>query len=122
MSTGFFVVRILIVNVPPTTAGRLPNLGAFVPPGSHYDSVVSAPVQGLGKALSGMIGECYIYAVWRHRLTGVWFAGVPQLPELNKASYLVFPWGTNDPAEAAQRKAAKLGEPSMYGHFPGSLS
>ncbi|KAH0835578.1 Fungalysin metallopeptidase-domain-containing protein [Lanmaoa asiatica] len=52
-------------------ADQLPNLGAFVPPGSK---------------------------------------GAPQPPELNKASYLVFPWGTNDPVDAAQRKAAEHGE------------
>jgi extracellular elastinolytic metalloproteinase len=50
----------LIVNVPLTTAGQLPNLGAFVPPGSNYDSVASAPVRGLGKTLSGKMGECIV--------------------------------------------------------------
>ena len=35
------------------------------------------------------------------------------IPEINKASYLIFPWGTNDPVEAAQRKAARHGLLSM---------
>ncbi|KAI9463859.1 Fungalysin metallopeptidase-domain-containing protein [Boletus coccyginus] len=77
--------------------GQLPNLGAFVPPGSNFESVASAPVQGPGEAPSGKEGKCEC---------------VSQIPELDKASYLVFPWGTNDPVDAAQRKAAKHGEPS----------
>ena len=36
------------------------------------------------------------------------------IPETSKASYLVFPWGTNDPVEAASRKAESHGEPCMY--------
>lgn len=38
----------------------------------------------------------------------------PQVPETSKALYLVFPWGTNDPDEAAIKKAASRGESSMY--------
>ncbi|KAF8123542.1 Fungalysin metallopeptidase-domain-containing protein [Boletus edulis] len=60
---------------------HLPNLGAFVPPGSVFDTVASAPS----------------YASTPKK---------PQVPAFNKASYLVFPWGVNDPVEAAIRKAA----------------
>lgn len=42
--------------------GRLPNLGAFIPPWSTFDSVASASGKGrgrrLGKALAGKKGEC----------------------------------------------------------------
>ncbi|KAG6372553.1 extracellular elastinolytic metallo proteinase [Boletus reticuloceps] len=84
---------------------HLPNLGAFVPPGSVFDTVASAHPKGngrrLGKALAGKKGF-KSYAPTPKK---------PHVPEFNKASYLVFPFGVNDPVEAAVRKAASHGEP-----------
>ncbi|KAH0835577.1 extracellular elastinolytic metallo proteinase [Lanmaoa asiatica] len=85
---------------------HLPNLGAFIPPGTTFNSVASAPAQGrgrrLGKALAGKKGFKSYAPTPKD----------PQLPELTKASYLIFPWGTNDPVEAAQRKAMSHGKPT----------
>ncbi|KAG9312510.1 Fungalysin metallopeptidase-domain-containing protein [Chiua virens] len=82
---------------------RLPNLGAFVPPGSNSDSVASNSLRGpgrrLGKAVAGKKGAKS-------------YAPKNPVPELTKAAYLIFPWGTNDPVEAAVKKAASHGEPA----------
>ena len=37
--------------------GHLPNLGAFVPPGSTFDSVTSAPLRGPGRRLGKALGK-----------------------------------------------------------------
>ncbi|KIJ67178.1 hypothetical protein HYDPIDRAFT_127002 [Hydnomerulius pinastri MD-312] len=97
---------------------RLPNLGAFVPPGSNFASVSSSRVgkgPGLGKATAGKKG-CH------GKEEVVSMAPIPKTPtppDVNKATYLVFPWGTNDPVEAGERKAAaekKGGEPSSLSY------
>ena len=57
-----------------------------------------------------------------HKLTHVFtgfksYAPAPkklQVPELSKASHLVFPRGTNDPVESAARRVASRDKPSKY--------
>ncbi|KIJ13559.1 hypothetical protein PAXINDRAFT_13522 [Paxillus involutus ATCC 200175] len=70
----------------------LPNLGAFVPPGSNFDTVSSAPGLDSGQRLGkGLAGRSLRKDVMQRRKE-------------------VFPWGVNDPVEAAQRKAERHGQ------------
>ena len=54
------------------TGRPLPNLGAFVPPGSTFDSMASAPGRGRrpGKAMAGKKGKCIFATSY---LTGLLF-------------------------------------------------
>ncbi|KIJ05714.1 hypothetical protein PAXINDRAFT_21051 [Paxillus involutus ATCC 200175] len=85
---------------------RLPNLAAFVPLEPNLDTVSSAPEKGRGHR---SLAEAYAPA-----------PKSPKLPKLSKATYEVFPWGVNDPVEAAQREAERDGlteaeHPLSYG-------
>jgi hypothetical protein len=42
----------------------------------------------------------------------------PEVPESTKASYLVFPWGTNDPPEAAAKKGDQSSSTEYMRFFP----
>ncbi|KIJ19682.1 hypothetical protein PAXINDRAFT_8166 [Paxillus involutus ATCC 200175] len=119
-----------------TVSERPPNLGVFVPPGSNFDTMSSAPGLGrgprLGKALAGQKPKKGCHA----KEEGT-FAAIPTLtqypalfscrsssppsnpgpPKFSKATYEVFPWRVNDPVEAVQRKAEghEAEHPLSYG-------
>ncbi|KIJ05943.1 hypothetical protein PAXINDRAFT_20833, partial [Paxillus involutus ATCC 200175] len=113
---------------------RLPNLGAFVPPGSNFDTVSSVPGLGtgprFGKALAGKKPKKGCHAKEEGS-----FAATPTLTQypvllscrsssplsppklmlqpqraLDHQSSDFFPWGVNDSVEAAQRESERHGQ------------
>ncbi|KIJ10160.1 hypothetical protein PAXINDRAFT_16814 [Paxillus involutus ATCC 200175] len=104
----------------------LPNLVAFVPPGSNFDTVSSAPGLGggprFGEALAGKKAKKGCHAKEEGRSAAA--PTLTQYPALlscrsSSPPSEVFPWGVNDPVEAPQRKAERHGQ---TGDKPSTLS
>lgn len=89
--------------------GQLPPLSSFVPTGSNGPScsTSSKKVGGrfrMGKAVADlrkMKSAKTAYSNLVNPIQG------PALPIIPTAWYNVFPWGTNDPVEAVERKAMR---------------
>ncbi|KIK72057.1 hypothetical protein PAXRUDRAFT_22456 [Paxillus rubicundulus Ve08.2h10] len=112
------------LDLVPVRGERLPNLGTFVLLGSNFDTVSSALGQGsgrrLGKALAGKKPKKGCHAKEEAAETYAPTPRNPRPPKFSKATYEVFPWGVNDPVEAAQWKAERHGQtevehPHLYG-------
>ncbi|KAH7886682.1 Fungalysin metallopeptidase-domain-containing protein [Phlebopus sp. FC_14] len=112
--------------MPEASEEHLPTLGAFIPPGSNFESVGQVKARGkkfgkgsARKARKGKAGkkskECHAKHVEEVDAS---FAPIPPSnpspPKVTEATYVVFPWGTNDPVEAAERKAGSEGEKKSH--------
>lgn len=79
---------------------QLPPLSSLVPSGPSAPSCSAKKVGGrfrLGKAVADLRKS-------KAPKAAKWFSG-PAVPDFPTAYYNVFPWGTNDPVEAVERKA-----------------
>lgn len=101
---------------------QLPPLSSFVPADSSAPSCSTKKVGGRfrkGKAVADLRKSKAT------KEAAKWFSG-PAIPEFPKTYYNVFPWSTNDPVEAAEKKAMKEGGahadflPPSYGRFHSS--
>ncbi|KAI6144457.1 Fungalysin metallopeptidase-domain-containing protein [Pisolithus tinctorius] len=108
--------------MPPMSKEQLPPLDAFVPPGTYFPSVgsVSKSKPRLGKAVADLrkgkskSGSASTFAPIPKKY--------PDPPKSEPAMYVVFPWGTNDPEEAAVRRERAEGTQGSthtvsYGRF-----
>ncbi|KAG1796395.1 Fungalysin metallopeptidase-domain-containing protein [Suillus plorans] len=80
---------------------QLPPLSSFIPAGSNAPSCSTKKVGGRfrkGKAVADLRKS-------KAAKEGVTWSSGPAIPDFPKAYYNIFPWGTNDPVEAAERKA-----------------
>ncbi|KAG1884209.1 uncharacterized protein F5891DRAFT_1241803 [Suillus fuscotomentosus] len=85
---------------------QLPPLSSFIPAGSNAPSCSTKKVGGRfrkGKAVADLRKSKAV------KEGATWSSG-PAIPDFPKAYYNVFPWGTNDPVEAAERKALSEGD------------
>ncbi|OJA08451.1 hypothetical protein AZE42_05047 [Rhizopogon vesiculosus] len=86
----------------PESDAQLPPLSSFLPAGSNGQSCSTSKKVGgrfrKGKAIADIRKA---KAAKLNHING------PAIPELPTAWYNVFPWGTNDPVEAVEKKAMK---------------
>ncbi|KAG1744942.1 Fungalysin metallopeptidase-domain-containing protein [Suillus paluster] len=82
--------------------GQLPPLSSFIPVGSNAPSCSTKKVGGRfrkGKAIADLRKSKAAKEAPRQLYNG------PSVPDLPTAWYNIFPWGTNDPVEAVEKKA-----------------
>ncbi|KAI6016486.1 Fungalysin metallopeptidase-domain-containing protein [Pisolithus marmoratus] len=110
--------------MPPMSEEQLPPLDTFVPPWTYFSTVGSTPKVGprLGKAVADLRKGKSKSGSGSASMSTPIPKKYPAPPEGEPAQYLVFPWGTNDPEEAAVRRAKAEGtegssHPISYGRF-----
>jgi extracellular elastinolytic metalloproteinase len=81
---------------------QLPPLSTFVPAGPSCSTKKVGGRFRLGKAVADLRKSKAAKAATK-------LASGPAIPDFPKAYYNIFPWGTNDPVEAVERKAMSEG-------------